>query len=107
MIWTVLGGLAPSWAVLRPSWAVLGRLEPSWGRLGAILEPSWSVHGSSWRCLGPSWSVLRLLLVAMGRASTISSTASFFFFRFGAVWEGILWQSSGRLVCSQDVVSPF
>ena len=104
------GDLGTSWDGLEASWDVLGRshaaLEPSCshlgavlGRLGAILEPPWGVHGSSLGCFWPSWSVLKLFLVAIERTSKIIEKHKVFtgFFRFGAVWEGVLWRSWGVL----------
>ena len=48
---------------------------------------------------GRSWGVLELLLVAIERTSKIIEKPTVFigFFRFGAVWEGILWRSWGVL----------
>ena len=55
------------------------------GRLGAVF----------FRLRG----VLELLLVAIERTSKIIEKPAVFlgFFRFGAVWEGILWRSWGVL----------
>ena len=46
--------MAPG-GVPKPSWRPLGRLL---GRLGGVLEPSWSPLGPSWGRLGPSWGRL-------------------------------------------------
>ena len=55
------------------------------GRLGAVF--------------GRPWGVLELLLVAIERTSKIIEKLTVFigFFKFGAVWEGILWRSWGVL----------
>ena len=108
------GDLGTSWDGLEASWDVLGRswvvLEPSCshlgavlGRLGAILGPSWSHLGASMGRLGAVFGRLGVFLSSFLwlsselRKSLKKQIVFIGFFRFGAVWEGILWRSWGVL----------